>query len=82
MLVVNVYLNKQVKNPYYLIKELTFFNKAVYIHVMLLGFILNLEQLKVHDTDVKKQMLYAVQKQISGKISYIGRHLPHYQFLC
>ncbi len=57
MLAVNVYLNMQVKNPYYLIKELTFFNKAVYFHVMLLGFILILEQLKINGTDVKKQMI-------------------------
>jgi len=57
LLIANVYLNMQVKNPYYLIKELTFFNKAIYFHVMFFGFLLIVEQLKMNGTDVKKQFI-------------------------
>jgi hypothetical protein len=57
LLIANVYLNMQVKNPYYLIQELTFFNKAIYFHLMFFGFLLIVEQLKKNGTDVKKQLI-------------------------
>lgn len=56
-LVINIYLNMQVKNPYFLIQELSYLNKSIYFNIMLFGFILILEQLKKNGIDVKNQII-------------------------
>ena len=57
VIVSNIVINMQVKNPYYLMQELSFFNKAVYFHVMLFGFLLILEELKRSGIDVKEHVI-------------------------
>ena len=57
LLIINIAMNMQIKDPYYLVQELTFFNKAVYFHVMLFGFLLIFEQLKLNGTNVKEQII-------------------------
>ena len=56
LLIINVGMNMQVKDPYYLIQELTFFNKAIYFHVMLFGFLLIFEELRLNGTNVREQV--------------------------
>lgn len=57
MLVINIVVNMQVKSPYYLVQELTFFNKAIYFHVMLFGFLLIFKLMKENGKDVKTQII-------------------------
>ena len=57
VIVCNLVMNMQVKEPYYLMQELSFFNKAVYFHVMLFGYLLILEELKKSNIDVKEHVI-------------------------
>lgn len=52
LLVINVLVNLQVKDPYYLFQELKFFNKVIYFHIVFLGFLMAYRQLKDASYDV------------------------------
>ncbi len=51
---VNIALNMQVKDPYYLMQELKFFNKVIYFHVVLLGFIIIYRNLKEANWNIER----------------------------
>lgn len=51
LLVVNVLVNLQVKDPYYLFQELKFFNKVIYFHIIFLGLAMVYKELKEMDYD-------------------------------
>jgi hypothetical protein len=51
---INIFLNMDVKNPYYLFQELKFFNKVVYFHIVFLGLMIVYKQLQARDWDIEK----------------------------
>lgn len=55
ILVVNVVLNMQVKDPYYLFQELKFFNKVIYFHITFLGLIIVYRELKAMKFDIAQK---------------------------
>lgn len=52
LLIVNMLINWQVKDPYYLFQELKFFNKVIYFHIVLLGLIMVYRELKGAGFDI------------------------------
>ncbi|WP_088009249.1 O-antigen ligase family protein [Indiicoccus explosivorum] len=52
LLVVNVAVSLQFKEPYYLFQELKFFNKVIYFHIVLLGLLIAYRGLKVRGVDI------------------------------
>lgn len=55
LLVINVLVNMQVKDPYYIFQELKFFNKIIYFHIVFLGLMVAFRQLKDANVDVAKK---------------------------
>lgn len=55
LLAVNVLVNMQVKDPYYLFQELKFFNKVIYFHIVLLGLIVIYKELKASGVDIAEK---------------------------
>lgn len=51
---INIFLNMEVKDPYYLFQELKFFNKVVYFHIVFLGLMIVYKQLQARDWDIEK----------------------------
>lgn len=49
---INIAINFQVKDPYYLFQELKFFNKVIYFHIVLLGLTIVYRELKDRDYDI------------------------------
>ncbi len=52
MIGINVIVNLQVKDPYYLFQELKFFNKVIYFHIVLLGLTMVYRELKNQGFDI------------------------------
>lgn len=52
---INIISNLQIKDPYYLFQELKFFNKAIYFHIVLFGFLVVYRQLKDKNYDIASQ---------------------------
>lgn len=55
LLAVNVGLNMQVKDPYYLFQEIKFFNKVIYFHIVLLGLMMVYKELKNRDYPIAEK---------------------------
>lgn len=51
---INIYLNMNIKEPYYFIQELKFFNKVVYFHIVFLGLMIVFKKLQSRDWDIEK----------------------------
>ncbi|WP_298824596.1 O-antigen ligase family protein [uncultured Planococcus sp.] len=52
---INIVSNLQIKDPYYLFQELKFFNKAIYFHIVLFGFLVVYRQLKDKNYNIASQ---------------------------
>lgn len=52
LLLANMLINMQVKEPYYLFQELKFYNKVVYFHIIFLGLTMVYKELKNRDYDI------------------------------
>lgn len=52
LLLANLLLNMQVKDPFYLFQELKFFNKVIYFHIIFLGLIMVYKELKERNYDI------------------------------
>lgn len=52
LLGVNVLVNMQVKDPYFLFQELKFFNKVIYFNIVLLGLVMIYKELKKQNFDI------------------------------
>lgn len=57
LIIVNFVVNYSVKDPYFLMEELSFYSKTVYFHVLFFGFLLVLEEMKKNGTDTKNQLI-------------------------
>ena len=51
---VNIFLNMNAKDPYYLFQELKFFNKVVYFHIVFLGLMIVYKKLQAREWDIEK----------------------------
>ena len=54
IIAVNIFINMDVKDPYYLFQELKFFNKVVYFHIVFLGLMIVYKKLQARDWDIEK----------------------------
>lgn len=57
LIIVNFGVNYSIKDPYYLMEELTFYSKTVYFHLLFFGFLLVLGEMKKNGTNTKKQLI-------------------------
>jgi len=54
IIAINIFLNMNVKDPYYLFQELKFFNKVVYFHIVFLGLMIVYKKLQEREWDIEK----------------------------
>ncbi|MFC4410005.1 O-antigen ligase family protein [Chungangia koreensis] len=86
IIVINIALNMNVKDPYYLFQELKFFNKVVYFHVVFLGLVIVYKQLKERSWDIEKNTTKYIWLSgiIIGAVFIIaqvtGTSLPNYAY--
>ena len=57
LVIVNFVTSMTVKEPFFVVEELTFYTKVVYFHVLFFGFLLLIEALAKNGTDTKKQLV-------------------------
>lgn len=75
MLAINVGVNLQVKDPYYLFQELKFFNKVIYFNIVLLGLIVIYRELKQQDYDIagKTTKFFWISGMVIGIVFIIAQ---------
>ncbi|MDX1805957.1 MAG: O-antigen ligase family protein [Paenisporosarcina sp.] len=54
VIAINIMMNMNVKDPYYLFQELKFFNKVVYFHIAFLGLMIIYKELQSRGWDIEK----------------------------
>lgn len=57
ILLINFVLNYNLKSPYLLVQEITFYSKVVYFNIVFLGFLIILEELRKRGIDLKQQLI-------------------------
>ena len=70
LVVINFVTGMVVKEPFFIVEELTFYTKVVYFHVLFFGFLLLLEALAKNGSDTKKQLVNYFLLA-SGTISFV-----------
>lgn len=75
--VINFIVGYTVKEPFYIVQELTYYTKIVYFHVLLFGFILLLESMKKEEgSDTARQLVnYFLIASLTISVVFIIAHL-------
>ncbi len=75
--IINFIVGYTVKEPFYLVQELTYYTKVVYFHVLLFGFILLLEAMhKEEGSDTARQLInYFLIASLTISVVFIIAHL-------
>ncbi|WP_025785656.1 O-antigen ligase family protein [Sporosarcina sp. D27] len=75
--IINFIVGYTVKEPFYIMQELTYYNKVVYFHVLLFGFILLLESMKKENgSDNARQLVnYFLIASLTISVVFIIAHL-------
>ncbi|VDG98607.1 Lipid A core - O-antigen ligase and related enzymes [Lysinibacillus sphaericus] len=75
--IINFIVGYTVKEPFYMMQELTYYTKVVYFHVLLFGFILLLESMKKEDgSDNARQLInYFLIASLTISVVFIIAHL-------
>lgn len=75
--IINFIVGYTVKEPFYIMQELTYYTKVVYFHVLLFGFILLLESMKKEDgSDNARQLVnYFLIASLTISVVFIIAHL-------
>ena len=75
--IINFIVGYTVKEPFYIMQELTYYTKVVYFHVLLFGFILLLESMKKEDgSDNARQLInYFLIASLTISVVFIIAHL-------
>ena len=75
--IINFIVGYTVKEPFYMMQELTYYTKVVYFHVLLFGFILLLESMKKEDgSDNARQLVnYFLIASLTISVVFIIAHL-------
>lgn len=74
---INFIVGYTVKEPFYIMQELTYYTKVVYFHVLLFGFILLLESMKKENgSDTTRQLVnYFLIASLTISVVFIIAHL-------
>ncbi|WP_338751791.1 O-antigen ligase family protein [Bacillus sp. FJAT-52991] len=75
ILIINIVVNMNLKDPYFLFKELKFYNKVVYFPVLFLGFVMIYLQLKKSRTEImEKTTAYFLYSSIIISVVFIAAY--------
>ncbi|WP_052461887.1 O-antigen ligase family protein [Sporosarcina koreensis] len=75
--IINFIVGYTVKEPFYIVQELTYYTKVVYFHVLFFGFLLILEAMKKEDgSDTARQLVnYFLIASLTISVVFIIAHL-------